>query len=100
MFFSDKEKIEIFQPFEYPKQNLNYFLLTELKQTGSYSTGNGNYSKIPGITGDKNRADWLKKGFGIQFQGNYSKIILKADKLLAEGNKAEANRLYKAADRG
>ena len=73
--------------------------LTELKQTGSYSTGNGNYSKIPGITGDKNRADWLKKGFGIQFQGNYSKIILKADKLLAEGNKAEANRLYKAADK-
>ena len=73
--------------------------LTELKQTGSYSTGNGNFSKIPGITGDKNRADWLKKGFGIQFQGNYSKIILKADKLLAEGNKAEANRLYKAADK-
>ena len=73
--------------------------LTELKQTGSYSTGNGNYSKIPGITGDKNRADWLKKGFGIQFQGNYTKIILKADKLLAEGNKAEANRLYKAADK-
>jgi len=73
--------------------------LTELKQTGSYSTGNGNYSKIPGITGDKNRADWLKKGFGIQFQGNYTKIILKADRLLAEGNKAEANRLYKAADK-
>ena len=41
----------------------------------------------------------VKKGFGIQFQGNYSKIILKADKLLAEGNKAEANRLYKAADK-
>ena len=32
---SDKEKIEILQPFEYPKKNLNYFLLTELKQTGS-----------------------------------------------------------------
>ena len=32
---SDKEKDEIFQPFEFPKKNFNYFLLTELKQTGS-----------------------------------------------------------------
>jgi len=32
---SEKEKNEIFRPFEFPKKNFNYFLLTELKQTGS-----------------------------------------------------------------
>jgi len=32
---SDKEKKDIFNPFEFPKNNFNYFLLTELKLTGS-----------------------------------------------------------------
>ena len=47
--------------------------LTELKQTGSYSTGNGNFSKIPGITGDKNRADWLKKVLEFSFKETIQK---------------------------
>ena len=30
-----EEKDELFQPFQLPKKNFNYFLLTELKPTGS-----------------------------------------------------------------
>ena len=32
---SNSEKKKIFRPFEFPKNNFNHFLLTELKQTGS-----------------------------------------------------------------
>ena len=72
--------------------------LTQLKNTGVYVSGNNSEKGITGISkGD--RAGWLKKAYGKQFAGNYSKIINAADQLAAAGETVKAERLYKAADK-
>jgi hypothetical protein len=72
--------------------------LTEIKRNGVYISGANSERSITGI--DKgDRAGWLKKAYGKQFAGNYSKIINAADELTAAGETAKAERLYKAADK-
>jgi hypothetical protein len=67
------------------------------KNTGKYISGDGISKPILGIkTGE--RAKWLKDSFGLQFQGNYSKMINAADQLEAAGKMDEAARLRKGAD--
>ena len=82
--------------------NGNFYLrvnnLTEIKRNGVYVSGATSERSITGI--DKgDRADWLKKAYGKQFAGNYSKIINAADQLAAAGETAKAQRLYNAADK-
>jgi len=72
--------------------------LTQLKRNGAYNTGAGNVAKIATIKiGD--RPKWLIEGYGKGFTGNYGNLIKKADDLLAAGDKVNAERLYKAADK-
>jgi len=71
--------------------------LTSLKNTGKYISGSGSSRGIVGIeTG--NRSKWLKDGFGVQFKGNYSKMIKAADELERLGRPDEAIRLRKGAN--
>ena len=72
--------------------------LNQLKRTGKVISGlNTTKSYKWNEVGE--RSNWLKEGFGAQFQGNYNKLINKADKLAAQGNRQGANRLYAAADK-
>ena len=72
--------------------------LNQLKRTGKIMSGlNTTKSYKWNTIGE--RSNWLKEGFGAQFQGNYTKLINEADKLAAQGNRQGANRLYKAADK-
>jgi len=82
--------------------NGNFYLrvnnLTELKNTGVYVSGANSERSIVGVN-KGNRATWLKKAYGKQFAGNYSKIINAADQLVAAGENTKAKRLYDAADK-
>ena len=72
--------------------------LTQLKRNGVYVSGANTELAVTGINkGD--RANWLKKAYGKQFAGNYSKIINAADQLAAAGETEKAKRLYNAADK-
>jgi|MDTB01.1.fsa_nt_gb hypothetical protein len=84
---------------KFPNTNFDHRVneLTMLKNTGKYISGDGISKPILGIkTGE--RAKWLKDSFGLQFQGNYSKMINAADQLEAAGKMDEAARLRKGAD--
>jgi hypothetical protein len=107
--FTNKSVNEIKALFlkEHPDANFNLRVneLTQLKRNGVYVSGANTELPVTGIEkGD--RANWLKKAYGKQFAGNYSKIINAADKLNDpnfEGGKfydpKKAERLYKAADK-
>ena len=84
---------------KFPNTNFDHRVneLTMLKNTGKYISGDGVSKPILGIkTGE--RAKWLKDSFGLQFQGNYSKMINAADRLEAAGKMDEAARLRKGAN--
>ena len=75
--------------------------LTQLKRTGEVVSGL-NTTKSYNWNEVGNRSAWMKEGFGAQFQGNYSKLINKADELRGLGgiqNLRDAVRLEKAADK-
>jgi len=92
---------------EHPGANFDLRVdeLTQLKRNGVYISGSTTETPIKGIEqGD--RASWLKKAYGRQFKGNYSRIINVADTLNDpnfEGGKfynpEAAERLYNAADK-
>jgi len=100
--FTNKSAEEIKTLFLKEHPNANFDLrvneLTQLKRNGVYVSGSNTELPVTGIEkGD--RANWLKKAYGKQFAGNYSKIINAADQLAAAGETAKAERLYKAADK-
>ena len=75
--------------------------LTQLKRTGEVVSGL-NTTKSYNWNEVGNRSAWMKEGVGAQFQGNYSKLINKADELRGLGgiqNLRDAVRLEKAADK-
>ena len=72
--------------------------LNQLKRTGKVISGL-NTPKSYKWNSVGERSNWLKEGFGAQFQGNYTKLTNKADKLAAQGNRQGANRLYAAGDK-
>jgi hypothetical protein len=107
--FTNKSAEEIRALFLKEHPNANFYLrvneLTQLKRNGVYVSGANTELPVTGI--DKgDRANWLKKAYGKQFAGNYSKIINAADKLNDPnymGGKfydpEKAKRLYNAADK-
>jgi hypothetical protein len=107
--FTNKSAEEIRALFLKEHPNANFYLrvneLTQLKRNGVYVSGANTELPVTGIEkGD--RAGWLKKAYGKQFAGNYSKIINAADKLNDPnymGGKfydpKKAKRLYNAADK-
>ena len=99
--YQNKSVDEIIKLFEKKHPGSNFYHrvneLTMLKNTGKYISGSGSSRGIVGIeTG--NRSKWLKDGFGVQFKGNYSKMIKEADNLEAIGKIDEATRLRKGAN--
>ena len=100
--FQNKSGDEIRKLFEkkYPGSNFYHRVneLTHLKNTGKYISGESSSKAIKGI--DKGvRSKWLKDSFGLQFQGNYSKMIKAADELEAAGKIKDAIRLKNAANK-
>ena len=99
--YQNKSVDEIIKLFEKKHPGSNFYHraneLTSLKNTGKYASGSGSSRGIVGIeTGV--RSKWLKDGFGVQFKGNYSKMIKEADNLEAIGKIDEATRLRKGAN--
>jgi len=100
--FPNRTSEQVEKLFKQKFPNGNFYLrvndLTQLKNTGVYVSGATSEKSITGI--DKGeRATWLKRAYGRQFAGNYSKIINAADQLAAAGETAKAQRLYNAADK-
>ena len=100
--FQNKSSDEIRKLFEkkYPGSNFYHRVneLTHLKNTGKYISGESSSKAIKGV--DKGvRSKWLKDSFGLQFQGNYSKMIKAADELEAAGKIKDAIRLKNAANK-
>ena len=100
--FPNRSLEQVEELFKKKFPNSNFYLrvnnLTEIKRNGVYVSGATSERSITGI--DKgDRAGWLKKAYGKQFAGNYSKIINAADQLAAAGETAKAERLYRAADK-
>ena len=94
------EQVKALFKKQFPNGNFELRIneLTQLKRNGVYVSGANTEKGITGISkGD--RAGWLKKAYGKQFAGNYSKIINAADQLAAAGETAKAERLYRAADK-
>ena len=100
--FPNRSLEQVEELFKKKFPNSNFYLrvnnLTEIKRNGVYVSGATSERSITGI-GKGDRAGWLKKAYGKQFAGNYSKIINAADQLAAAGETAKAERLYKAADK-
>ena len=100
--FPNRSLEQVEELFKKKFPNSNFYLrvnnLTELKRNGVYVSGANSERSITGI-GKGDRAGWLKKAYGKQFAGNYSKIINAADQLAAAGETAKAERLYRAADK-
>ena len=92
---------DVMKRFKEAFPDSNFYLraneLTSLKNTGKYISGSGSSRGIVGIEAG-NRSKWLKDGFGVQFKGNYSKMIKEADNLEAIGKIDEATRLRKGAN--
>jgi len=100
--YQNKSVDEIIKLFEKKHPGSNFYHraneLTSLKNTGKYISGSGSSRGIVGIeTG--NRSKWLKDGFGVQFKGNYSKMIKEADKLESIGKIDDAIRLRDGANK-
>ena len=100
--WSDRSADQVRKLFEkkYPGSNFYHRVneLTHLKNTGKYISGESSSKAIKGI--DKGvRSKWLKDSFGLQFQGNYSKMIKAADELEAAGRIKDAIRLKNAANK-
>ena len=100
--FPNRTLEQVEKLFKQKFPNGNFYLrvndLTQLKNTGVYVSGATSEKSVTGVNkGD--RATWLKRAYGQQFAGNYSKIINAADQLAAAGETAKAERLYRAADK-